>query len=441
MHMTTLTCLSGEQQQQALAWARHIDAVGGRLYLVGGAVRDALRGVPSGDADFCVTGLRAQQVPALVPGAFLTGKAFPVFRAPLCDVFAEVALARTEVKTQEGHTGFAVDAAPQVRIEDDLRRRDLTQNAMAVDVLTGCLIDPFGGEADLKERCLRAVSPAFGEDPLRVYRTARFAAQLQMTVEPGTLALMTSLRGELSALSAERVLAELRKGLLSDRPSLFFETLQQARVLDVHFPELSALIEVPQPVRYHPEGDAFAHTMQVLDVTADRGREVEVRYAALVHDYGKGVTPPSGWPSHFGHEKLGVPLAREQGRRLKVPSAWQRGALFATEYHMLLHRWRQLRAGTLIDLYAKARRQPLGVKGFAFVCEADWCGRNRMDQTCVETQEWLELWDQLEANVRGGDVRTRVHSEQEGKALGEQIRRARIAYVKAWLAERPHIPT
>lgn len=441
--------LDGETQDvhALMDIARRIDAAGGTAYLVGGAVRDRLLHRPIGDHDFCVTGLTAQDFAKVVPDAFVTGKAFPVFRVKLGAHHVEWALARTEVKTSPGHTGFAAYAAPDVRIEEDLRRRDVTVNAMAVALLTGELVDPFGGAVDLAGKTLRAVSSAFSEDPLRVYRVARFAAQLGFTVEGDTLSRMAALKGELSTLSVERVFQELHKALLGTTPSLFIETLRQADVLDVHFPEVAALIGVEQPLRYHPEGDAYNHTLQVIDVTARRGQPACVRYAALVHDVGKSLTPRDQWPAHPGHEMRGVPLVRALSQRLRVPTIWRKGAVFATQYHMLLHGWQKMRPATIVDLYTKARRSALGVAGFAAVCEADERGRNRANAPCPDIEEWLTLYRRLEDEVSGESLLAQLPAVQDaasGKAFGEALRRARIAYVRHYLRARsdaPHMPT
>lgn len=436
-----------EGMEEVWRIAQRVREAGGAVYLVGGGVRDRLLGRAPGDQDFCVTGLTTQAFTQAVPSAFVTGNDFPVFRVRLGARYVEFALARTERKVHPGHTGFAAQVAPDVSIVDDLLRRDVTINAMAVALDTGTLIDPFGGAKDVQEGILRAVSPAFAEDPLRVYRVARLAAQLTFAVAPQTQVLMTALRPELATLSAERVLQELRKGLLTSRPSLFFETLRQAQVLDVHFPELAALVGVVQPLRYHPEGDAYVHTLQVVDVAAQRERAEIVRYAALLHDVGKALTPQDQWPAHRGHEARGVPLVRNFSQRLKVPTAWRKAAVFAAEYHMLLHGWQQLRPATIVDLFAKAARNPLGVPGFAAVCEADACGRNNAADRCLDTQEWVALYTELESAVNGDTLVGQLPPARDpvtGRAFGEALRRARIAYVRRYLrerAQRSYMPT
>src|SRR5690606_2828928 len=295
--------------------AEKIRCAGGNLYLVGGAVRDQLMGKTPKDKDYCVTGISAEEFSRLFPEAILTGKDFPVFRID----GEEYALARTERKTGRGYKGFQVDSSPEVTIEEDLKRRDLTINSVAIEVATGEVVDPFGGVEDIRRGIIRATSEAFREDPLRVYRAARFAARFGFRVEPGTLAMMRDMKEELPALTPERVGLEVIKALETENPSIFFRVLAEAEVLDVHFPELSALIGVPQPPEHHPEGDAFEHSMQVLEAMARMTKDPVLRWVAVVHDVGKGVTPKELLPKHHGHEKAGVPLVGELGRRIKLP--------------------------------------------------------------------------------------------------------------------------
>jgi len=424
-------------------WATRIARAGGALYLVGGAVRDRLLGQSSEDLDFCVTGVAEGSLPDVMPEAFATGKTFPVFRARLGDSFAELAMARTEVKTGAGHRGFVVKAARDVTIEEDLRRRDLTINALAVQMQTGELIDPYGGERDLEAGVIRAVSEAFAEDPLRVYRTARFAAQLGFSIADATTAQMASLRDELPLLAAERVFGELRKALSSAQPSLFFEALRKADALAAHFAELHALIGVKQSAAQHPEGDAYRHTLQVVDVAARHKRSLVERFAALTHDLGKGLTPRTMWPAHHGHELAGVLQVNALSTRLRVPSHWRRGAAFAAENHSLLHNWQCLQPGMIVDLYAKAQRNPLGVEGFAAVCEADYCGHDRVIERCLDTEDWLKLGWELEEHVSGAALLARRKPDDppvDGRKLGELLRRLRMDYVKAYLSHREGEP-
>ncbi|MFD1677867.1 HD domain-containing protein [Alicyclobacillus fodiniaquatilis] len=407
--------------------AQTIAAAGGRLYLVGGGVRDQIRGHSAKDLDFCVTGLSTEQFWTHFPNAFLAGRAFPVFRLPVDGHVAEFALARTEHKISVGHRGFQINASEGVTIEQDLERRDLTINALALDVLTNEVIDPFGGQNDIHNRVVRAVSDAFAEDPLRVYRAARFAATLDFHIEPRTTALMRSLRDELYALSAERVFEEVKKALGSARPSVFFMALKTAGVLDVHFGEIASLVGVLQPEKYHPEGDAFEHTMQVLDASARLTERVEVRFAALVHDVGKGVTPREKWPSHHGHEALGVPLARRLCQRLKLPSKWTEAATFATAEHMKMHILHRMKPVKVVDLLMAAQRNPLGVEGLAVVGMSDDRGRNSPNAPSPNAASLDALWRVIQA-VNGAAVTT----DAIGKQFGEELRKKRAAAVQAW---------
>lgn len=364
--------------------AQKIEKHGGRMYLVGGAVRDAQLGKEPHDRDFCVTGLSVDELNALFDMPRVQGKSFPVFILHGC----EIALARKERKIGEKHTDFEVLTDKAITIEEDLARRDLTINSMAIDVLTGELVDPFYGAQDLQNKVIRMTTEAYREDPLRVYRTARFAAKFGFEVEEKTLHTMEEMKNELKNLSAERVLAEFRKALLTDHPSVFFETLRKANLLEVHFPEIANLIGVAQPVQYHPEGDAYIHTLEVLDravqkttngirwtqkktdvsaplslrkkdelLTSKRYRFKDanelidssnprvqqrelIRFCALVHDFGKGVTPREEWPHHYGHEENGVPLVHAFCERLKVPRTFEKAGILTSRLHMIARKIR-----------------------------------------------------------------------------------------------------
>lgn len=315
-------------------------------YRVGGAVRDTQLGLSPKDQDYCVTGLDQASFEALFPEAVLQGKDFPVYRMDIEGDYSEVALARSERKVAAGHKGFTVHASPSVTIEDDLSRRDLTVNAMAECLHTGKLIDPFGGQADIQNGILRATTPAFAEDPLRVYRTARFAAKFGFRVDAATVETMRSLKDELSTLSIERVAEETKKALLCETPSSFFRTLADADVLDVHFPEIAALVGLEQNKHHHPEGSVFEHTMQVLDATRvliDRMPVTDnhaTMVAALLHDVGKkptaGTNAVTGAPTFHGHEQAGVPIAKDFLKRFKI-TGMQKPVLFNVEHHMVMH--------------------------------------------------------------------------------------------------------
>lgn len=302
----------------------------GRLYFVGGYVRDKLLGIDSQDIDFCVTGITPDIFLSLFPNAFCKGKFFPVFQLENY----EFALARSETKIAKGHKGFNINTK-DITIQEDLGRRDITINSIALDVLSGEFIDPFNGTDDIKNQIIRATSDSFIEDPLRSYRVARFATKLkQFSIASSTLELMSSTKNELLTLSSERIFEELKKVLSYDTPSIFFYSLKNANILDVHFKEIYNLIGVIQPIEYHPEGDVFTHSMQVLDGVAKFNTEDLVRFAALTHDLGKGITPKSILPHHYNHDKNGTILVKNLCTRLKLPSAWQKLATIVCSEHM-----------------------------------------------------------------------------------------------------------
>lgn len=346
-------------------------------YLVGGAVRDALLGRRVTDRDWVVVGSTPAQM--LAAGFRAVGQDFPVFIHPKTG--EEYALARTERKTAPGYTGFQFHAAPDVTLEDDLIRRDLTINAIA-QTPNGQLIDPHHGQADLQHRWLRHVSPAFIEDPLRVLRTARFAAQLApfgFRLAPETRQLMAQISQstELTTLSAERVWQETQRALAAPCPRRYFQILREIGALKTLFPELDALFSVPQPPQYHPEIDTGDHCLRVLDQIAALSTSPIARFAALVHDLGKGTTPPAEWPSHRGHEKRGATLVHELCDRLKAPNDYRRLGAKTAEFHTHVHRVAELRPTTVLQTLEKldALRRPADFEHFLLACEADARGR------------------------------------------------------------------
>lgn len=310
--------------------AKKIEQARGRLYKVGGAVRDEILGKENKDEDYCVTGIINDEFIKIFPEAKYQGKFFEVFVLEN----KEFAMARTEEKTGIGHKEFAVKTNKNITIEEDLKRRDITVNAISQDVLTGEIIDPYNGVQDIKNKKIKAVSEAFCEDPLRVYRVARFAAELEFEVEEKTLEMMNALKNELLSLSKERVFEELRKALNTKKPSVFFEVLKNANVLEVHFKEIYDLIGAAQPEKYHPEGDSYNHTMIALDNSAKITKDEKIRFATLVHDLGKGRTPKEMYPHHYGHEERGVEPLRELARRIGIPTLWKDCALTAIKEHM-----------------------------------------------------------------------------------------------------------
>lgn len=309
--------------------AKLINKNGGRLYYVGGYVRDKLMGKEPKDIDFCIENLSPEKFSELFPKAFSKGAFFPVFQFQNY----EFAFARRETKTNTGHKGFLCDIS-NVTIKDDLLRRDVTINSMAIDVLTGELIDPFHGQKDLENKILRATSEHFTEDPLRVYRVAQFAARFNFKIDNNTKELMKSMKDELITLSSERVFEELKKALKSDTPSHFFNILRELDLLYVHFPEIHDLIGVIQPIEYHPEGDVYTHSLIVLDEASKLTNDEKIRFSALLHDLGKAKTPKEILPHHYEHDKNGLIPAKNLCNRLKVPNNWKKLILTIVSEHM-----------------------------------------------------------------------------------------------------------
>ncbi|GAB2503439.1 multifunctional CCA addition/repair protein [Lysobacter humi (ex Lee et al. 2017)] len=406
-----------------------------RVYLVGGAVRDPLLGLPPGDRDFVVVGATPQQM--LEAGYKPVGRDFPVFLHPLSG--EEYALARTERKSGRGYRGFVVDADPSVTLEEDLGRRDFTINAIAREVRGdggfGDIVDPLGGVRDLEARVLRHVGPAFVEDPLRVLRAARFMARLApmgFTVAPGTMDLMRQMAasGELADLTAERVWQELRRAIASARPSAFLRTLHDCGALAVVLPEVDALYGVPQRAEYHPEVDTGVHVEMVCDMAAALapGDDV-IGFAALTHDLGKAHTPAHVLPKHLGHEQTGLAPLRELCERLKVPTAHRQLAQAVCREHLNVHRFEELRASTVHDLLQRCDgfRRPERIAQIALVCEADKRGRLGLEDRPYPPRDGL---------LRALDAARAVRVDTlppglEGPAVGEALRAARVAAIVA----------
>ncbi len=401
-----------------------------QIYAVGGAVRDELLGLPVQDRDYVVVGATPEEMVRL--GFRPVGKDFPVFLHP--DTHEEYALARTERKTARGYKGFRVHASPAVTLEQDLARRDLTINAIARDP-EGNIIDPFGGEADIRGRVLRHVGPAFVEDPVRILRVARFAARFAgFAVAGETMALMGRMveNGEADALVAERVWQELSRGLMEGRPSRMFEVLRDCGALARVLPELARLFGVPQPQAHHPEVDTGAHVMRVVDYAASRGYSLPVRFAALVHDLGKGATPPAEWPRHIGHEERGVQLVQEACRRLRVPNDCRELAVVTVRWHGDAHRAMEMRSSTVLKLLqaTDALRQPVRFAEFLRACESDYRGRPGYEDRPYRQAERLDaaLWAALA--VDAGAVARQC---SEPRNIKQRVYEARLQAVKVRL--------
>jgi tRNA nucleotidyltransferase (CCA-adding enzyme) len=353
-----------------------------QVYLVGGAVRDEQLGIPHRERDWCVVGASPGELEAL--GYQRVGKDFPVFLHP--ETKEEYALARTERKTSPGYHGFDFDCSADVTIEEDLERRDLTINAIAKDA-NGNLIDPWGGSSDIENRVLRHVSDAFIEDPVRILRVARFAARfahLGFTIAGETMSLMHRMveNGEVDALVPDRVWRETELALTGSNARVYFEVLRSCGALRVLFPEVDALFGVPQPEQWHPEVDTGLHVMMVLDQAEQLSEDIEVRFAALTHDLGKGNTPSSQLPSHPGHELRGCKLIRNVAERLPVPKACRDLALLTAEFHTHCHRAFELRTKTILKVLEKADafRRPERFEQFLLACEADARGRTGLEK-------------------------------------------------------------
>lgn len=407
-----------------------------QTYLVGGAVRDRLLERPFSERDYVVVGSTPEAMEAA--GFRPVGRDFPVFLHP--ETHEEYALARTERKTARGYHGFQFNASPEVTLEDDLERRDLTINAMAEDH-DGTLIDPYGGQADLEARQLRHVSPAFAEDPVRLLRVARFAAQLApwgFEVADDTRTLMRKLvtSGEVDALVPERVWAECEKALKSPAPRRFLEVLREAGALAVLFPEIERLFGVPQPARYHPEIDTGVHTLMVLDQATRLSDTPEVRFAALVHDLGKGTTDPDILPSHHGHEERGVDLIRALAERLRIPNRYRDLAVRVARYHGLVHRVFELRPKTVMKLVdgLDVLRRPENVEPFLLAVEADFRGRTGWEDKPYPQADAVRT---AVAAAQGVQPQALIAEGYKGKALGEALQRERIQAIADALGEHP----
>ncbi len=400
-----------------------------KMYRVGGCVRDQLLGVDTKDHDWVVVGATVDDM--LQREFRQVGKDFPVFLHP--QTHEEYALARTERKTAPGYSGFECHASPDVTLEDDLLRRDLTINAIAMDD-AGQLYDPFNGKADIEARILRHVSPAFVEDPVRILRVARFAARfasLGFRIADETMQLMQQMvrNGEVDALVAERVWQETQRALLEATPARFFEVLRECGALAVLFPEIDNLFGVPQPEQHHPEIDTGIHTMMVLTQAARLSDDGRVRFAALVHDLGKGTTPKSEWPRHIAHEERGVPLVEALCDRYKVPNDYRQLAVLVTRYHLHYHRAAELRHDTFLKTLEAldAFRRPERFELFLLACEADSRGRPGFeDQHFDQPQIYRKVFAAAQA-VQSSDI---IAAGARGKEIKTALAQARIKAIQ-----------
>jgi tRNA nucleotidyltransferase (CCA-adding enzyme) len=401
-----------------------------QVYLVGGAVRDALLGLPVKERDWVVVGSTRDELLRMKYRE--VGRDFPVFLHP--ESHEEYALARLERKVAPGYRGFAVEFGPEVTLEEDLARRDLTINAIA-EAEDGSLLDPHGGRRDLQARILRHVSPAFIEDPVRILRVARFAARfasLGFHVAPETMALMRDMtaRGEVDALVAERVWQETEKALHESGASVFFAVLRECGALKVIYPEIDALYGVPQPEKWHPEIDTGVHTMMVLDQAVRLSSDAKVRFAALVHDLGKATTPHEEWPGHKGHEERSVALIEALSERLRLPNEYRELAVIVARYHGNVHRAFELRPKTILGILEKtdAFRRPERFAQALIACEADSRGRLGLEKNPYPQRQYLQSARDASAVIKptpqdiaghtGPEIAQRLH-ERRLEAIAE----------------------
>ena len=402
-----------------------------QVYLVGGAVRDELLGIAVKDKDFVVVGSTPEEM--IAAGFKPVGKDFPVFLHP--KTHDEYALARTERKTAKGYKGFVVHASPEVTLEEDLARRDLTINAIAKDS-TGKFIDPYNGLADIQSKTLRHVSDAFAEDPVRILRAARLSARFQdFSLAPETNQLMQQMvaSGEVDALVAERVWQELAKGLMEDKPSRMFDVLRACCALKKILPELDKLWGVPQSAQYHPEIDTGVHVMLAIDYAARQNYALAVRFATLMHDLGKGVTPAELLPQHIGHEARGIHLVKDVCKRLRVPNDCKELAQIVSKFHGKLHQVLQMKPSTLLSFIVEldAIRQPERFKDFLRACEADSRGRTGLENHATPATDLMQKVLAAAMNVDAGAVASAYDAPEKIKAA---VFEARLDAVKKTLS-------
>ena len=392
-------------------FVKAVEGAGGTVYLVGGWVRDHLRGATPRDKDFVITGLEREAFAELFPAASLIGHAFPVYLVEIDGVRSEVSFARRERKSGHGYRGFAVDFGAEVTIEDDLFRRDTRINSMAYRLPAMELIDPYGGRGDLAHRLIRATSHHFSEDPVRALRAARQAAELGFVIDDGTRTLMADCAAELEEEPTERIVHELSRALAAPQPSLFFEALAHASLLESVFPEIFALKGKTQPPQYHPEGDAYCHTMQIVDVVARKTQTIEARFAALVHDIGKGKTPEEMLPHHYVHEQRGLLVLDAWNKRMTLPKSWLMAARFVIKEHMRAPLLKK--TGKIADLLLAVEKSGLSFADFRRIICAD---HGTLPYYLVHGEELLRKMLQ----VRGTEAPPELRGADVGKWLREE---------------------
>ncbi|MER0204290.1 MAG: multifunctional CCA addition/repair protein [Nitrosomonas sp.] len=406
-----------------------------KTYLVGGSVRDELLGLPVKDHDYVVVGASPEEMEQL--GYRPVGKDFPVFLHP--QTHEQYALARTERKISRGYKGFEVFTSPQVTLQEDLARRDLTINSIAKDD-EGNIIDPFNGVADLEAGILRHISPAFSEDPVRILRAARFAARFNFHAAPETLTLMSDMvhNGEVDALVPERVWQELSRGLMENNPSRMFHMLRECGALARIMPEVDVLFGVPQPAHAHPEIDTGVHIMLAIDYAAAQDYSLPVRFATLMHDLGKGTTPPEEWPRHIGHEARSIELTQNICERIRVPKDARDLALLVARYHGDVHRAAELKPSTLADMLqaVDAYRKPSRFEEFLQACACDFHGRpGYATKPYVQAERFQQAYTaarSVDAGAIAAELRQRIPDASAlPAAINARVRETRIARINA----------
>lgn len=390
-----------------------VNNIGGKVYLVGGAVRDIFRKVEAQDKDYCITGITETDFNLIFPDAFKVGNSFPVYKVNIDDQLCEVAFARRECKSGKGYRGFKVTFDPTVTIEEDLYRRDTTMNAIAIELPISKVIDPYNGVEDITNKRIRMISKHFADDPVRALRAARQSAQFQFDITDDTILAMNKCGEELAGESSERIFKELHLALQTDKPSIFFRNLNRAGLLEIIFPELWQLIGKTQPTEFHPEGDAFEHTMNIVDEVAKVNIKPEVRFVALVHDLGKGTTPQSMLPHHYGHDLRGLEVLNEWSRRVTFPRDWLKPAKFVIERHM--HAPLYKKPGKIVDLIMKIPSSGLSFSDFNDIIFADH--KSLPDYLKYSEQIYNEL-----LKVNGKECPESLKGEQ----IGQWIRSRRI---------------
>lgn len=411
------------REQKIIEISNKIKDAGGTLYLVGGAVRDEIMGKEIMDEDYCVVGLSQEEFESIFPNTISRGKDFAVY-----DIEGrEFALARKERKNGIGHKEFYIQTDKNIIIEQDLARRDITINSIAKNVLTGEIIDPYHGVKDIQNKVIKMTTKAFSEDPLRVYRAARFAATLNFSVEPNTIEQMHLLKKELESLSVERVFSEFKKALASNQPSIFFQVLRKADILDVHFKEIYDLIGKTQPVEYHPEGDSYNHTMIVVDASTKLTQKLEVRYSCLVHDLGKGTTPKEILPHHYGHEERGEKLVEKMGSRLKVPKLWTSCGKISTKEHMKGGRFTEMTPKKQVDFIERVEKSRLGLEGMKIVV---MCDKYR-NGSYPEDISFDSIGRKCIQTIDGKYIMEKYHLK-EGIELNKKLHEERINWIKKY---------